>query len=295
MGPGPLGAPVKMKARMAKEWACGSFRLSLQRPLIMGIVNVTPDSFSDRIDRTDPVEAIAWARRLVAEGADLLDIGGESTRPGAPAVPAAVELDRILPVLEAMRDSGVPLSVDTRKPEVMRVALAHGADLINDVGGFTAPGAIDAVAATDCGVCVMHMKGDPATMQHAPEYAEVLSEVAAFLAAQRDALERAGVASDRIMLDPGIGFGKSLEHNLMLMRGLAALREQGPLLVGVSRKSVIGRLTGREVGERLPGSLAAMLAVVREGASVVRVHDVAATRDALTVWRALTTEALNGA
>ena len=279
----------------APEWACGRFRLSLARPLIMGIVNVTPDSFSDRRDRTDPTKAIEWARRLIADGADLLDIGGESTRPGAPAVSAALELDRVLPVLEALREMGVPLSVDTRKPEVMRVVLAHGADIINDVGGFTAPGAIEAVAVTNCGVCVMHMQGEPSTMQTAPRYDDVIAEVGGFLRRQQAALSTQGVAPDRILLDPGIGFGKSLEHNLALMRSLPELRRIGPLLVGVSRKSVIGKLTGREVDQRLPGSLAAMLAAVRDGASVVRVHDVAATRDALTVWGALTREGSDGA
>mgnify|MGYP006274929643 CR=1 FL=1 len=260
----------------------------------MGIVNVTPDSFSDRADRTDPAEAIAFARSLIAEGADLLDIGGESTRPGAESVDAEVELSRILPVLRALRDSGVALSVDTRKPEVMRRALAEGADIINDVGGFTAPGAIDAVAGAECGLCVMHMQGDPMSMQQAPRYGDVLEEVATFLAAQIAALQAQGVAQNRIMLDPGIGFGKTLEHNLALMRGLDRLGLLGPLLVGASRKSVIGKLTGREVQDRLAGSLAAMLAMVSAGAAVVRVHDVAATRDALTVWQALSPSLLPG-
>ncbi len=284
-----------VSAASAPAWACGRFSLALERPLIMGIVNVTPDSFSDRRDRTDPVEAIEWARRLVSEGADILDIGGESTRPGAPHVPASLELDRVLPVLAAMRNCGVPLSIDTRKPEVMREALAQGADIINDVGGFMAPGSIEAVAASRCGVCIMHMQGDPATMQNAPAYDDVVTEVSAFLAGQREALSRAGVQPERMMFDPGVGFGKSLDHNLALLRGLRALRELGPLLVGVSRKSVIGKLTGREVGDRLAGSLAAMLAAVRDGAAVVRVHDVAATRDALTVWSALKQEASHGA
>ena len=283
------------QAAAVREWMCGRFRLALGRPLIMGIVNVTPDSFSDRRDRTDPVEAIEWARRLIDEGADLLDIGGESTRPGAPPVAASLELDRVLPVLSAMRDCGVPVSIDTRKPEVMREALAHGADIINDVGGFTAPGAIEAVAASACGVCIMHMQGDPATMQQAPDYGDVVTEVSGFFADQRTALARAGVKPERMMFDPGIGFGKALEHNLALLRGLRSLGSLGPLLIGVSRKSVIGKLTGREVGDRLAGSLAAMLAAVREGAAVVRVHDVAATRDALTVWGALSQEALHGA
>jgi len=159
------------------EWVCGRFRMTLAQPLVMGIVNVTPDSFSERLDRTDPVEAIEWAERLVAEGADLLDIGGESTRPGAPPVDASLELDRILPVVEAMRDRGIPISVDTRKPEVMRLALAHGADIINDVGGLTAPGAVEAVAASGCGVCLMHMKGEPVSMQDAPQYHDVVAQV----------------------------------------------------------------------------------------------------------------------
>jgi len=264
-------------------------------PLVMGIVNVTPDSFSDRRDRTDPVEAIEWARRLIDEGADLLDICGESTRPGAPPVAASLELDRVLPVLSATCDCGVPVSIDTRKPEVMREALAHGADIINDVGGFTAPGAIEAVAASACGVCIMHMQGDPATMQQAPDYGDVVTEVSGFFADQRTALARAGVKPERMMFDPGIGFGKALEHNLALLRGLRSLGNLGPLLIGVSRKSVIGKLTGREVGDRLAGSLAALLAAVREGAAVVRVHDVAATRDALTVWGALSQESSHGA
>ena len=282
-------------ADRASEWVCGRFRLSLERPLVMGIVNVTPDSFSERRDRTDPVEAIEWAERLVAEGADLLDIGGESTRPGAPRVDTSLELDRILPVLEAMRGRGIPISVDTRKPEVMRVALAHGADIINDVGGLTAPGAVEAVAATDCGVCIMHMQGDPATMQDAPQYHDVVGQVSEFLAERRTTLEAAGVSRARMMFDPGIGFGKSLDHNLALLRALSVLEKVGPMLVGVSRKSFIGRLTGRDVGERLPGSLAALLAAVQDGAAVVRVHDVAATRDALKVWHALKAEACDGA
>lgn len=282
-------------ADRASEWVCGRFRLSLQRPLVMGIVNVTPDSFSERGDRTGPAEAIAWAERLVAEGADLLDIGGESTRPGAPRVDTSLELDRILPVLEAMRGRGIPVSVDTRKPEVMRVALAHGADIINDIGGLTAPGAVEAVAATDCGVCIMHMQGDPATMQDAPQYHDVVVQVSEFLAERRASLEAAGVSRPRMMFDPGIGFGKSLDHNLALLRALSVLEKVGPMLVGVSRKSFIGRLTGRDVGERLPGSLAALLAAVQDGAAVVRVHDVAATRDALKVWHALKAEACDGA
>jgi dihydropteroate synthase len=256
----------------------------------MGVVNVTPDSFSEQYHRADPVEAINYARRLAAEGADILDIGGESTRPGAPAVPVAEELARVLPVLDALRDCGVPLSVDTRKPEVMREALAHGADIINDVGGFTAGGAIDAVAQSSCGLCVMHMQGDPSTMQQSPSYGDVVAEVEQFLAGQSSLLQSRGIERDRIVLDPGVGFGKTLEHNLALLRSLPRLAALGPLLVGVSRKSFIGRLTGKEVHDRMAGSLAAMLAVAQAGAAIVRVHDVAAARDALTVWQALVAE-----
>ncbi len=253
----------------------------------MGIVNVTPDSFSERQSRTDPAEAIEFARRLIAEGADLIDIGGESTRPGAPEVPVSLELARVIPVLGGLRDAGVPLSIDTRKPAVMREAIAAGADMVNDVNGFCAPGALEAVAQAPVGLCVMHMRGEPATMQQAPAYANVLEEVAAFLMQRVDALEAAGVTRDRILVDPGIGFGKDLQHNLDLLAHLGSLARLAPVLVGVSRKSVIGKLTGRDLPDRLPGSLAAMLAAVSRGAAIVRVHDVAQTCDALRVWRAI--------
>jgi dihydropteroate synthase len=265
----------------------------------MGVVNVTPDSFSEQFHRSDPREAVSYAQSLIAQGADILDIGGESTRPGAAAVSAERELDRILPVLDALRGCAVPLSVDTRKPEVMREALARGASVINDISGFTAPGALEAVASADCGLCIMHMQGDPQTMQDLPRYDDVVEEVRSFLDGRIECCRRMEIKAERIMLDPGVGFGKTLEHNLALLRGLPRLAELGPLLLGVSRKSFIGRITGRDVHERLAGSLAAMLAVVRGGASVVRVHDVAAARDALAVWRALTAdespEVLDGA
>lgn len=256
----------------------------------MGVVNVTPDSFSERHHRADPRDAADYAKRLVAEGVDILDIGGESTRPGAPSVPVEQELSRVLPVLEALRDSGVPLSIDTRKPEVMREALRHGADIINDVSGFIAPGALELVAGSDCGLCIMHMQGEPQSMQEAPRYNDVVADVESFLSQQLARCRQLGIAVERIMLDPGIGFGKTLEHNLALLRALPRLKALGPLLLGVSRKSFVGRLTGREVHDRLPGSLAAMLAVAHAGASVVRVHDVAAARDALTVWQALVSD-----
>jgi dihydropteroate synthase len=267
---------------------CGRFELSLDRPFVMGIVNLTPDSFSDGGSYADSKAAINAARRMVEDGADILDLGAESTRPGAAAVDADEELRRLLPVIDGLADCGVPLSVDTRKVPVMLGALAAGADMINDIGGFTAPGAIDAVARGGCGLCVMHMKGEPGTMQQAPSYGDVVSEVEDFLRDRIDALRAAGVALDRIVVDPGIGFGKTRWHNLQLLEALDELCGLGqPILVGVSRKSLIGELTGRPVERRLAGSLAAALAAVARGARIVRVHDVAETRDALRVWHAV--------
>jgi len=267
---------------------CGRYTLPLRRPLIMGIVNVTPDSFSDGGQFFDPVRAIAHAGRLVEEGADILDIGGESTRPGAQAVPAEEELARVLPVLRAARDLPVPISVDTLKPEVMRAALAEGAAMINDVNALRAPAAIDAVQSSGCGVCLMHMQGEPRTMQTAPHYDDVVAEVKAFLAQRIDACTAAGIARERIVIDPGFGFGKSGQHNLALLRGLGVLRELGvAVLAGLSRKSTLGTITGRGSEDRLAASLAAAMLAVERGAAIVRVHDVAATRDALLVLRAV--------
>jgi dihydropteroate synthase len=267
---------------------CGRYTLPLRRPLIMGIVNVTPDSFSDGGQFFDPVRAIAHAGRLVEEGADILDIGGESTRPGAQAVPAEEELARVLPVLRAARDLPVPISVDTLKPEVMRAALAEGAAMINDVNALRAPAAIDAVQGSGCGVCLMHMQGEPRTMQTAPHYDDVVAEVKAFLAQRIDACTAAGIARERIVIDPGFGFGKSGQHNLALLRGLGVLRELGvAVLAGLSRKSTLGTITGRGSEDRLAASLAAAMLAVERGAAIVRVHDVAATRDALLVLRAV--------
>ncbi len=254
----------------------------------MGVVNVTPDSFSDggRFARFDA--ALAQARRLIDEGADILDIGGESTRPGAADVGTEDELVRVIPLIKALRDCGKPISVDTSKPEVMRVALAAGASIVNDVRALAAPGAIDAVAASDCGVVLMHMQGAPRTMQLEPRYDDVVAEVARFLAARRDAVVAAEVAPERIALDPGFGFGKTLAHNLALLRGLDALAALGqPVLAGLSRKSMLGAMTGKPVTDRLAASVAAALLAVQGGANIVRVHDVAATRDALAVWQAL--------
>ncbi len=271
-----------------RRLACGRFLLPLGRPLLMGVVNVTPDSFSDGGRHASVDAAIAHARRLIADGADLIDIGGESTRPGAAPVTPDEEIARVVPVLDALHDCDIPLSVDTRHPATMRLAITHGADMINDVAALRADGAIEAVRDAGCAVCLMHMQGQPATMQQAPAYDEVVSEVEQFLYARIAALEAAGVARDRIVIDPGIGFGKTVAHNLQLLGALDELVAAGqPVLVGVSRKSMIGHLTGRPAGERLAGSLAAMLAAAARGAAILRVHDVAESRDALRVWQAI--------
>lgn len=276
---------------MTKTLACGRFILPIERPLIMGIVNLTPDSFSGDGFATDAQRAVAHARRLIEEGADLLDLGAESSRPGAPATSLGEELDRLLPVVEALRDCGVPLSIDTYKPEVMRAALAAGADMINDIYGLRLPGAIEAVAGSRCGVCIMHMQGEPRTMQHQPAYDDVCAEVAEFLSGQVARLVAAGVGRDRLVLDPGFGFGKSLAHNIALFHALSDMTSGDlPVLVGVSRKSMLGLITGRAVGDRLPASVTAALLAAQAGARILRVHDVAATRDALMVLQQLSRE-----
>jgi dihydropteroate synthase len=255
----------------------------------MGVVNVTPDSFSDGGQHADAAAAIAHARRLIGEGADIVDIGGESTRPGAAPVALEEERRRVMPVLEALAGSAVPVSVDTRKPALMREAIEAGAALVNDVTGASSPQALEALAGTAAGVCLMHMQGEPGTMQDKPTYADVVREVRDYLAARVAAAIAAGIARERIVEDPGIGFGKTLEHNLALLRALGQFRGIGiALLAGLSRKAMIGRVTGREPRERVHGSVAAALIAVQNGADIVRVHDVAATRDALAVWRALT-------
>lgn len=267
---------------------CGKFKLSLARPLLMGVINVTPDSFSDGGLYLSAAAAVAHARQLIAEGADLLDVGGESTRPGAAPVTLDEERRRVLPVLEALADAGVPLSVDTQKPELMREAVAAGAAMVNDVNGFEAPGALQAVAESACAICIMHKQGSPQTMQQAPQYADVVIEVRDYLQQRIAAAEQAGISRERMVIDPGFGFGKTLDHNLALLRRLdelAALRL--PVLAGLSRKSMIGKLTGRDAGDRVAGSVAAALLAVQHGAAIVRVHDVAATRDALAVWNAV--------
>jgi dihydropteroate synthase len=278
--------PIDPAFAAAPVWRCGRFRFDLGRPLIMGIVNVTPDSFSDGGRFFDAGAARAHAQRLIEEGADLIDIGGESTRPGAAEVSVDDELRRVLPVVEALAATGAALSVDTSKPEVMRAALAAGAVVINDVRALQMPGALEAAAASDCGVVLMHMQGTPQTMQVDPRYDDVTAEVAAFLRARAEAAVAAGIARERIAIDPGFGFGKTVDHNYELLarlREFAALRL--PLLVGISRKGMLKHATGRAVQERTVASVAAALIAVERGARIVRVHDVAATRDALAVWQ----------
>lgn len=267
---------------------CGKFELALDRPLVMGIVNLTPDSFSGDGLASDTARAVAHAHAQIEAGADLLDLGAESSRPGAMPTPLTEEFDRLLPVLSALADCGVPISVDTYKPEVMRVAIAAGAAMINDIYALRMPGALEAVAASDCAVCLMHMQGEPLTMQQAPEYRDVVAEVRSFLAARAAAAIAGGVHHDRLLLDPGFGFGKAIEHNVQLLRHLPNLSADGfPVLAGMSRKSMLGALTGRTVADRLPASLAVALLAVQRGASILRVHDVAATRDALAVLAAV--------
>ena len=271
-------------------WQTTRFRIDLGAPRVMGIVNVTPDSFSDGGLYGGATGALAHCEQLLKDGADILDIGGESTRPGSEPVPLQNELARVLPVLRGAIALGVPVSLDSYKPEVMRAALDLGVDIVNDIKALREPGALDVVAAhANCGVCLMHMRGDqPKTMQDGdPQYGDVVAEVRAFLLARADALRARGIDAARITLDPGIGFGKRTEHNVALLVRQDELLSLGlPLLAGWSRKGVLGRLTGRELGDRLVPSVAAALASVQRGARIVRVHDVAATVDALKVWRA---------
>jgi len=278
-------------------WQTGRFRIDLARPRVMGIVNVTPDSFSDGGRYAQADAARAHCERLVEQGADILDIGGESTRPGARLPDTAEQLARVLPVLRHAVTLGVPVSVDTADPVVMGEALALGVDILNDVRALQAPGALEVAAAhPTAGLCLMHMQGEPGSMQVAPHYDndDVVGAVAAFLAERRDAALAAGVARERIALDPGIGFGKTPGHNLALARQQRRLLELGcPLLLGWSRKSTLGQLTGRQVDERVAASVGAALAAVHHGASIVRVHDVAETVDALKVWHALTSSQPN--
>jgi dihydropteroate synthase len=254
----------------------------------MGVVNVTPDSFYDGGRHAEARTAIEHARRLVDEGANLLDIGGESSRPGAASVDVEEELQRVLPVLEGLQDIGVPLSVDTTKPEVMCAVLRRGATMINDITALASPGALEAIAQSEAAVCLMHMQGSPRTMQANPVYRDVVAEVRDFLATRAQACLAAGVARERIVIDPGFGFGKTVEHNLTLLARLEVLAALGyPVLAGWSRKSSLGRITGRMAEDRLAASVAAALLAVQRGARIVRVHDVAATCDALAVLAAV--------
>ena len=268
---------------------CGSRTVDLSQPIVMGILNVTPDSFSDGGKFVDVSGAIEHALRMIDQGAGMIDVGGESTRPGAADVSEEEEIRRVIPVIEALAtQASVPISIDTSKPSVMSAAVAAGASLINDVRALQEPGALEAAAKTDAAVCLMHMQGQPRTMQHEPRYDDVVGEVTAFLEQRVQACEAAGIGRDRLVLDPGIGFGKRLEHNLALLAHLPELGRSGlPLLVGVSRKSMFQALLGRPVEQRLAGGLAAATAAVLSGAAILRVHDVAETVDAVKVAQAL--------
>jgi dihydropteroate synthase len=273
---------------MATTLRCGAHTLDLSRPRVMGVLNVTPDSFFDGGRFIDRERALDHARQMIADGADLIDVGGESTRPGAQAVSEVDELSRVLPIVSTLASEGILVSIDTMKPTVMREAVAAGAAMINDVRALREGGALEVVAATDAAVCLMHMRGTPRTMQQNARYDDVVAEVRAFLVARAQACEAAGIASDRIVLDPGFGFAKDVDDNLKLLHALPVLVSAGyPVLAGLSRKSSLGKLTGRDTPDRLAASLAVMLAAVARGALLLRVHDVRETVDALTVWRAV--------
>jgi dihydropteroate synthase len=263
--------------------------LSSSRPLIMGIINVTPDSFSDGGLYLSTQQAIAHARNLIDEGADILDIGGESTRPGSQQVSTEEELKRVIPVLEALADTGIPISIDTSKPEVMKHAIAAGAFMINDVNALRSPGALEAVAQSDhVQLCLMHMQGTPQTMQANPQYHNIVDEVKDFLHQRIQAAAAAGISQDRLVIDPGFGFGKTLHHNFTLLNQLDQLTTLGvPLLAGLSRKSMLGAITGNNVDHRIHESIAAALLAVTKGAKIVRVHDVKASKEALAIYNAM--------
>ncbi len=267
-----------------KTLSAGRYTLSLASPLVMGIVNVTPDSFSDGGKFLASRDAISHAHKLIEDGADILDIGGESTRPGAAPASLAEELDRVLPVIEAVAGTSVPLSIDTQKPEVMTAAIRAGASIVNDVNALRAEGAVEACAASNVAVCLMHMQGEPRTMQADPRYDNVVADVASFLLARAKTCEDAGIGRNRIVLDPGFGFGKTLAHNLALLRQLDQLAGRGyPVLAGLSRKSMFSALLGRATHERLVPSVVAALIAVQKGATILRVHDVVETCDALKI------------
>lgn len=269
---------------------CGQFKLDLTKPRVMGIINVTPDSFSDGGHFSQAEVAIQHALTLIEEGADILDIGGESTRPNATPVTLQQELDRVIPVIEGLAAHRIttPISIDTYKPAVMLAAIAAGANIVNDINALQAEGAVDAIASTNVGVCLMHMQGTPQTMQDNPHYVDVVDEVVAFLSKRVSICQQAGIASNRLLIDPGFGFGKTRAHNITLIQKLDALMElELPILVGLSRKSVLGQVTGNDVDARLYASVAAAVVSVMKGAKIVRVHDVKATVEALKVVNAI--------
>jgi dihydropteroate synthase len=277
---------------MPTTWRCGRFLFDFtkrQYPIVMGILNATPDSFSDGGMFRTSQDAIAQAERMIANGVDLIDIGGESTRPGAGPVALQEELDRVLPVIEALKNCGVALSIDTYKAETMRQALHAGVDGVNDVWALRQEGAVNAVLEnSNCGIVLMHMQRDPLTMQFDPEYQDVIAEVSLFLQERAQALIKAGVNANRIALDPGFGFGKSLEHNLNMLKNFAAFSSLGfPVLAGISRKSMLGKLTGKDTNERIAPSVAAAIMAADRGARIVRVHDVPETLDAFKLWGAI--------
>jgi len=282
-----LPLPPTGKHRAMSTLLCGRFELDLSVPHVMAVINLTDDSFSGDGLKGDVTAALCRAEQALEEGADMLDLGAESTRPGSVPVPEAQEAERVVAAVETLRLLGRPLSVDTMKPAVMRAALAAGADMVNDIGGLEAPSAVEAVAGSACGLCVVHMQGAPRTMQQAPRYDDVVAEVAGFLATRVQALTAAGVACARIVLDPGFGFGKGVVHNYSMLKHFGRFVADGlPVLAGLSRKSMLGAITGAAVEDRLIASVAAAVLAVERGARIVRVHDVAATVEALKIWRA---------
>ena len=277
---------------MPTTWRCGRFLFDFtkrKRPIVMGILNATPDSFSDGGKFRTPKDAIAQAEQMIASGVDLIDIGGESTRPGAEPVELQEELDRVLPVIEALTDCGVPLSIDTYKAETMRQALKAGVDCVNDIWALRQEGSVDAVLESkDCGIILMHMQRDPLSMQFNPEYQDVIAEVILFLRERAELLRSKGVDANRIAIDPGFGFGKSLEHNLQMLSQFKDFSGLGyPVLAGMSRKSMFGKLTGKDTHERVAPSIAAAIMAADRGAKIIRVHDVPETVDALKLWEAI--------
>ena len=277
---------------MPTTWRCGRFLFDFpkrRRPIVMGILNATPDSFSDGGKFRTAQDAIAQAELMIANGVDLIDIGGESTRPGAQPVELQEELDRVLPVIEALKDCGVPLSIDTYKAQTMHQALSAGVDCVNDVWALRQDGAVDAVLeSSSCGIILMHMQRDPLTMQFDPVYQNVVLEVMQFLKERAEVLKEKGVDANRIAIDPGFGFGKSLEHNLNMLSNFRQFSQLGyPVLAGISRKSMLGKITGKDIHERLASSVAAAIMAADRGARIVRVHDVPETVDALKLWESV--------